>query len=122
MTESSQKPLNPVKQPSKKIGDEEGVGKDQCPTDHSFKVDLNFSSLSRCVNSKNFFANHLLPHDNFVRRAQICGMTGAIYQSSNRLFTIFKNAKPPRMIRQIINKVEKTNSLTFRLAPLSRYV
>jgi hypothetical protein len=39
------------------------------------------------------------------------------YQSSKRLFAIFRKAKPPRMTRQIINKVERTNSLTLSLAP-----
>jgi hypothetical protein len=59
IAEPSQKSLNPMKQSGKKIGDEEGIGKDQCPTDDSFKVDLNLSSLSRFVNSKNFFPDHL---------------------------------------------------------------
>jgi hypothetical protein len=59
ITEPSQKSLNPMKQSGKKIGDEEGIGKDQCPTDYSFKVDINFSSLSRFVNSKKFFPDHL---------------------------------------------------------------
>lgn len=120
ITEPSQKSLNPMKQSCKKIGDEEGIGKDQCPTDYAFKVDLNFSSLSRFVNSKNFFPITYRSYDNFVGKGQICGITQVFYQSSNRLLTIFKNAKPPRIIRQIINKVEKTNSFTIRLAPPSR--
>jgi len=32
------------------------------------------------------------------------------YQSSNRFFTTFKNAKPTKIITQIINKLEKANS------------
>jgi hypothetical protein len=42
-----------------------------------------------------------------------------IYQSSNRLFTIFKNAKPPKIINQIINKLEKAISFIIRLIPHS---
>ncbi len=51
ITEPSQKSLNPMEQSGKKIGDEEGIGEDQCPTDHSFKVYLNFSSFSCYVNT-----------------------------------------------------------------------
>jgi len=36
------------------------------------------------------------------------------YQSSNFFFKIFKNAKPPKIINQIINKLEKANSLIIR--------
>ncbi len=64
-----------------------------------------------------FLPSTYCSRNNFVSRAQICGVIELIYQSSNRLFTIFKNAKPPRIIRQIMNKVEKTNSFTSRLAP-----
>jgi hypothetical protein len=38
-----------------------------------------------------------------------------IYQSSNRFLTIFSNAKPPKIIKKIINRLEKANSLIIRL-------
>jgi hypothetical protein len=34
-----------------------------------------------------------------------------------RLFTICKNMKPPKIIKQIINKLEIANSLMIRLTP-----
>ena len=38
-----------------------------------------------------------------------------IYLSFSRLFTICKNTKPPKIIRQIVNRLEKANSLIIRL-------
>jgi hypothetical protein len=48
-----------MKQPGKEIADEKRIGENQCPTDDSFEVDLNFSSLSRRLNPENFLTNHL---------------------------------------------------------------
>ena len=95
-----------MKQSGKEIGDEECIGKDQCPIDYSFKVNLNFSSLFCFLNPPNFFTSHLsLPRQFCNKKRKFVGVIEVIYLSSNRFFTIFKNAKPPKMIRQIINKV-----------------
>jgi hypothetical protein len=108
-----------MKQFGEEIGDEERIGKDQCPKDYSFKTNLNLSSLFCFLNPQYFFATHLSSHRQFCKKEQICEVIEVIYLSSNRFFTIFKNAKPPKMIRQIINKLDRANSLIIELIPHS---
>jgi hypothetical protein len=45
------KNLNPLKQFGEEIGDEERIGKDQCPTGYSFKTKLNSAPLFCFLNS-----------------------------------------------------------------------
>ncbi len=56
-----------MKQPGKEIGDEERIGKDQGPTHYSLKVNLDPSSLSRCLDPKNFLTKHLLLPQQFCK-------------------------------------------------------
>jgi hypothetical protein len=58
-----------MKESGKEIGDKERIGKDECPTDDSFEVNLNFSSLSCCFNPENFLANHLLLPRQFCKQS-----------------------------------------------------
>jgi len=68
-----------MEQSGKKIGDEEGIGEDQCPTNYSFKVNLNFSSFSRCVNTENLPVSHpLLPR-------QFCEKSAILWNYSSNL-------------------------------------
>jgi len=94
------KNLDPLKQFDKKIGEEERIRKDQYPAGNSLGIDLYFSSLFCFMNTENLFTAHLLP------------LWTPYYQSSNLFFTTLRNVKPPKTISQIINKLEKANSLT----------
>jgi len=104
-----------MKQYSKKIGDEEGIGKNQCPTGYSLETNLYFSPFFRFPDTKNFFAVHTSLHQQFCKkRTNQFMIFKSVCQSSNFFFKIFKNAKPPKIINQMINKLEKANSLTIR--------
>ncbi len=68
-----------MKESGKKIGDKEYIGKDQCPTNDPFKVNLNSSSFSCCLNPENFLTNHLsLPQ-------QICKQSANLWSHWNDL-------------------------------------
>jgi hypothetical protein len=69
-----------------------------------------------CLSRPNGMAGEL---HNFVRKEQTCRIAQAIYHFSNRFLTIFKSAKPPKIIRKIINKFEKAKSLVSRPIPHS---
>lgn len=50
--------LYPMKQFSKKIGEEECIRKNQCPTDDSPKTNLNFFPLGGFLDSKHLLTGH----------------------------------------------------------------
>jgi len=101
-----------MKQFSKKIGDEERIGKDQCPTGYSLETNFYFSPFFCFPNTQDFFTVHPSLRQQFCKkRTNWFVIFTSDYQFSNFLFRIFKNAKPPKIINQMMNKLVKATSL-----------
>jgi hypothetical protein len=95
-----------MKQFSKKIGNEECIRKDQCPIGYSLKTNLYFSPFICFPDTQNFFTVHPSLRQQFCKkRTNWFVIFTSVYPFSNFLLRIFKNAKPPKIINQMINKL-----------------